>query len=814
MLKNILNIAIRNLIRYKTFSAINIIGLSMGITCFIALALYVLDELSYDRFNKNADRIYRVCVHSVINGKEMNNSKSAAPTGSTLLRDLPEVESFTRTGYFGEYTMRYNDKIFREGNVYTADSTYFRIFSFPLIYGNPETVLSKPNCIVLTETTSRKYFGAENPVGKSLLVEGKGAFLVTGLMQDFPRKSHFRCSMLLSMCTYPENLDSKWLGLSYVTFILLKPGADPAAVNQKMKRTVMEYVGPQAEAALGVPLSLFMTKGNKYEFFLQPLTSIYLRSQNGYAVDPNTEWGDVTTSNIAYTYIFGAVAIFILLIAVINFMNLSTARSEKRAKEVGIRKTLGSGRGRLIWQFISESVLTSSISVMLALLILPAVIGLFNKLTQKDLGLEYFNNIYTIPALIVFTLLVGIIAGSYPAFYLSSFQPGHILKKGDTRGKRKHYLRSALVIVQFAISITLIIGMIIIKSQLEYIQNKDLGFNKEYLLSIPNANVLGNKLKTYKEELLKNPDISFVSNASVMFAPGVPGNGYLYEKRTGADPISFQYLDVDEDFLKTFDIKMKEGRFFEKDFPADTSSVIINEAGVKECAAINPVGKDLTMIGNHNDSKTYRIAGVVNNFNYESLHQEIRPLALHLGPVKQPGSILYIRINSKNIKQTISFIRSTWEKFTEGENCYFIFIDRYLAKLYSLEEKTNIITTAFSILAIFIACLGLFGLAAFVTEQRVKEIGIRKVLGASVMEIVILLSKEFTKWVILANIIAWPAAYYVMHNWLQDFAYRVNIAWYVFVLAGVIALIIALATVSYQAVKAALANPVKSLKYE
>ncbi len=445
---------------------------------------------------------------------------------------------------------------------------------------------------------------------------------------------------------------------------------------------------------------------------------------------------------------------------------------------------------------------------------LEIILPLFGRFLGKELKLDFFNNFYTIPLIILFILLIGILAGSYPAFYLSSFQPSQILKPNSGKRGKKHILRNTLVIIQFSISITLIIGTMIIKNQLDYIQNKNLGFNKEHLVSINNADAIKSQLEAFKNELLKNPNISSVTKSSVMFQSGVPGNGYLYNKQTGSDVISFQYLDVDYDFLKTYGIKLKVGRYFSKAFPSDTSAVLINEAGAKECTSENPIGKTLKQIGINGEDKTYTIIGVIKDFNYESLHQKVRPLVLCLNKVRQPGSVLTVRVASVNFKQTISYIEETWKKLTENQKFSYNFIDQKLARLYESEEKTGQITTVFSSLALFIACLGLFGLAAFITEQRTKEIGIRKVVGASVFEIVLILSKEFTKWVILANLVAWPVAYYVMNNWLRNFAYRINLNWSVFVLAGLIALVIALSTVSFQTIKAAKANPVNSLKYE
>jgi putative ABC transport system permease protein len=815
MLVNYLRIAIRNLLRNKGFTIINIAGLAVGIACFITLALFILDERGYDKYNENADQIYRVYVSSKIGGQESNSSKTPGPLGATLVKDFPEVLNYSRIGYFGQHNLRNGEKTFRENGIYTADSTYFQIFTLPFIYGDSQRALIKPNSVVLSEKTSKKYFGEENPVGKTLIVDGTGSYQVTGVMKDYPKKSHFSCNILLSMSTYPVTQAQSWLDLWYTTYIVLKKGTDPGQFQDKLKATVLNYTVPQIEKVLGVSINdLLANRKNNYAYMIQPLTSIHLYSKRGYGIDPNTEWGDVRNSDIVYTYIFAAIAVFILLIAVFNFMNLATARSEKRAKEVGIRKTLGSSKIKLVGQFMTESVLITFLSVIISLGFLQAALPLFGNFVGKDLKLDLIGSPYTIPALILFTLTVGMMAGSYPAFYLSSFQPAHILKSKSSRFKGNLSVRSLLVVIQFAISITLIIGTTIIQKQLKYIQNKDLGFDKEQLISINNASVLGNKIDAFKQEISNQPGVISSTTSSLMFQSGIPGSGYLYNKRKGTDVIGCQFLDVDYDFVKTFKIKMKDGRFFSKDFSTDSNAVVINEETAKSFNAKDPVGKELARVDVFNGNIIYHIVGVVKDFNYESLHQTVRPLVFHLSPVRQASTLLTIRAKSNDMPGLIKSLEKTWRSFAGNEKFNCTFVDQNLARMYQAEEKIGTMATVFSFLAIFIACLGLLGLAAFVTEQRIKEIGIRKVLGASVMEITALLSGEFTKWVILANILAWPTAYFVMDSWLQNFAYRINIGWSVFIFSGLAALMIAIATVSTQAVKAALANPINNLRYE
>ncbi|MFA6597697.1 MAG: ABC transporter permease [Ignavibacteriaceae bacterium] len=815
MFSNYYKIFVRTLSRQKVFSFINITGLAIGITCFIILFLFVLDEFGYDKYNEKAEQIYRVILQLRFKGEDATNAKTAPALGNVLKKDFPEVISFTRLGYFGQHNLRYNNKVIREGDIYTADSNYFDIFTLPFVYGDSKNALKNPNSIVISETAAAKYFGNENPLGKTFTVDDGGTYLITGVMKDYPQKSSFSCNFLLSMSTYSETANQDWFNLGYTTFLVLKKKTNISEFNNKMKNVVRDYVWPQASAVLGFSLENFNKSGNAYALKLQPLSSIYLHSQSDYGVDTNSEWGNMRLSNISYSYIFLAIGTFVLLIAVFNFMNLATAKSEKRAREVGIRKTLGSDRRNLIVQFISESIFTCLLSVILSVVLVQMALPSFNDLVSRNLSLDLFNNFYTIPILFLFACLVGFISGSYPAFYLSSFQSSHILKSGGSGKSRKSRIRSVLVITQFAISITLIIGTIIIKDQLEYIQNKNLGFNKDALITINNGSTIRKDTKSFQEEISKISAVQSSTASSLMFTSGIPGSGYIYNKMSGKDVITAQFLDVDFNFTKTYQIQMKEGRYFSNEFGSDSGAVVINEAMAKKFNDKDPVGNNLAEL--NSDTKEmvpFKIIGVVKDFNYESLHKKVRPLVLHLSPVQQAVTIITIRVSPKNLDQTIKSIEEVWHKFAGNEKMFYRFVDENLARMYRNEQKIATITTVFSFLAIIIACLGLFGLVSFITEQRTKEIGVRKVLGASVGEIILMVSKEFIKWVLLANLIAWPIAYYVMNNWLQNFAYRMELSWSVFIISGIMALIIAVATVSYQVAKVAVQNPVTSLRYE
>jgi len=804
-------LALRNFKKDKVSSFINIAGLAIGITCFLILALYVIDELGFDSFHKNADNTYRIYVHSRINGESDSNTKTSGLLGPLIKQKFPEVKTYTRFSYFGARTFIYKDKRIRDGSIYGVDSTYFDVFSYKFIAGNPKTALNKPYSLVLTKSTAETFFGKEDPLGKTIKTDYGKDFQVTGIIEDFPKNSSFSCRMLESMCTYEEN--TTWTDLWYSTYVVLKDGANPAAFEKKLQTIVYNNFGSTIEKLLGVTMKQFMNEGNAYWFGVQPLKSIYLYSQRKYDLDPNTNWGDEKSGDILYVYIFSAVAAFILLLAVINFMNLTTARSERRAKEVGIRKTLGSDRLRLMLQFISEAIMTTAFAVIISLALIELILPAFNNLAGKDLQLEYFN-LYTIPLLILFILVVGALSGSYPAFFLSSFRPVQVLKSGMSTGKRKSRLRSTLVVLQFSVSIILLAGTLIIKSQLSFIQNKNLGFKKDHLISISNGNMLGDKKEIFKNEISGNPHIISSTLCSRLFEQGIPGSGYLYNKTSGTDPLLCQIVETDYDFLKTFKVKMKMGRYFSHSFLTDSNAVIVNETAAKSFSDKNPVGKKVTDLDARTRGNQYEIIGVMGDFNYESLHREVRPLVMHLSLPTHDAKTLVIRVSADHIDETINYINSVWHNYVDSEPPYYSFVDQQLMQLYEREEKTETIATIFTGLAIFIACLGLFGLAAFVTEQRTKEIGIRKVLGASITEIVLLLSKEFAVWVLMANIIAVPLSFYVMENWLQNFAYRTSISPWIFILSGTAALLIALITVGLHTVKAANANPVKSLKYE
>jgi putative ABC transport system permease protein len=812
MLKNYFIVAWRNLVRNPKISSINVGGLAIGVACAIMLYLYAQSEFGYDSFYTNTDRIYRLYACINLNATTSNSAKTSPPAAQALRTQFPEVEANTLIGYEASYNMRYKDKYFREHSVYTADSNYFKVFDHQLLKGDANTALSMPYQLVVTEATAKRYFGDEDPIGKQLMVNDTASFIVSAMMKDFPENSHFNADMFISMSTLHGKNNDNWLALWYSNFILLKKGADANAVEQKLKAIVDKGARPQIEKLLNVRYS--KESGNVFEMKLQPLTSIHLHSKETYGIDPNTEWGNSSLGNILYVRIFIATALFVLLIAVFNFMNIATAKSEKRARETGIRKTLGSSRWQLMIQYYTEAILTTAIAVLAAVVIVKLTLPWFNQLTGKAVKLNFFDYSLTLPLLLAFTIFVGILAGSYPAIFLSAFKPVETLK--GLHQKNKSSLRSVLVISQFAISIALIIGMMAVRSQLNFMQKKDLGIKPQQLITIINGSSLGNKLPVFRRELLKNPAVASVTNSSVMFAPGVPESVYTYENQTNTDPLHAAFLDVDEYFVPTFGIKMKEGRFFDASMPTDSSAVVINETAASDFAPgiKSIIGHRISMLSNDSLRRIYRIVGVTKDFNFESMHQLVKPLVLHLSGIKQASTYITIKYNGADGANARNYIEGTWDRMHSFEKCNFNLLNDRIANLYNSEKKVSELSTLLSALGVLVACLGLLGLAMFVTEQRKKEIGIRKVLGAGIAQVTATITRQFVFWILLANLVAWPVAYMILHRWLQNFAYHISPEWWMFCAAGGLTLLIAFITIGAQSIKAAIANPVKSLRTE
>ncbi|MEJ2637421.1 MAG: ABC transporter permease [Calditrichia bacterium] len=782
------------------------LGLAIGIACCILILLYVQDELNYDRYNENAGQIYRIALEGRVGDNQINAAVTCPPLAQALMQEFPEVLQAARIDLNNNMLIRYQDKAFNETRFYWADSNIFKIFTIPLLQGDPQKALAQPHTIVITKDMAAKYFGNEDPIDKFLIFEDGTPYRVTGVAQNCPRNSHFHYDFLAAMHSRDDLRDDLWLNNRLYTYILVKEGTPQAQLQAKMADIVNKYVGPELETAMGVPFDKMLASGGKYRFVLQPLLNIHLHSDLMGELEAN--------SDIRYIYIFSIIAVFILLIACFNFMNLATARSANRAREVGIRKVMGSNRPQLIRQFIIESILLTFIAVILAMGIVELMLPLFNNLAGKQLETSYFGNWLSLLGLAGVVIFVGLLAGSYPAFYLASFQPVSVLKGKLSKGTRGAAFRSMLVVFQFAISIILFISTFLVHDQLMYIQNKKLGFNKDHVVVIHRAWALGRQVDAFKTAITQNTNIISAGGSTAL-----PGNGpygaSVYKPEGGT--LNEQYLisptTGDYDYAKTLDLTLKEGRFFSREISTDTLSVVLNETAVKTLGLKDPLNQRVILMGpTPEQSQTFKVIGIIEDFNFESLHQIIRPLAIHLQPYD--CRFMNVRIRPENIQATLSFLEKQWKTLVPDKPFDYTFLSEDYAKQYQAEQHTGKIFTAFSVLAIFIACLGLFGLASFTAEQRTKEIGVRKVLGASVPNLILLLSREFTKWVVIANIIAWPAAYFAMNHWLQNFAYRIHPGFTAFFISAILALLISLATVSYQAIKAATANPVKSLRYE
>jgi putative ABC transport system permease protein len=803
MVKNYLKVAIRNIIKHKGFSIINIVGLAIGIACSIFILLFVFHELSYDKFHEKADRIYRIAVRASVGDTKIRQTYSSSATFKKLLEDFPEIEKGVKFLRLGRTPINLGDKTFYESRFYAVDSTFFDVFTFPLIHGDPDTALSGPNSMVISKDTALKYFGSTDAVGKILRADfsyGSGSidFEITGVSENVPSNSHFHYDLLVSSSTFPTFInDPGWTSNNFITYVVLKEGTRSEWFNERLKEFTRRHMG-------GEQFDAWVAKGNYWEYFLQPVTEIHLNS------DLNGEFE--ANGNETYVYIFSAISLIILLIACINFMNLSTAKSSLRAKEVGMRKVVGSGRRSLVFQFLSESVLLSFISLAIGMALVIILLPSYRNLIGRPLEIHYFDNLVALPSLLALGLIVGIISGSYPAFFLSSFKPITALRGMAIRSRGGSWLRNLLVIFQFTISIFLIIGTLTVHQQLKFFQNKKLGFDKEQVLVIRNPGALGNNTVPFKESLRNYSRIRDVSGSNTLPGESFSNIGFGAE---GVDKnFTLNLCVCDYDFLKTLKLELARGRFFSKDFSTDSHAAVLNEKAVELLGWDDPIGKK---INNWSQNRgDFTVIGVIKDYHYESLHQEIRPQALFLsgGYYTNVESYISVRLSTENISETIGYVENTWRDFAPNKPFEYSFLDQDYNNLYINEQQTRKLFSIFSFLAIFIACLGLFGLASFIADRRTKEIGIRKVLGASVLRIVQILNKSFMKWVLLANLIAWPAAWFVMNRWLQNFAYRIDLSWWMFVLGALLALVIAFITVSFQTVKAALRNPVDSLRYE
>ncbi|SDD21624.1 putative ABC transport system permease protein [Mucilaginibacter pineti] len=794
MIKNYFKIALRNLWKHKVFSFINITGLSIGITACFFIFMYVGFELSYDNFHTKADRIYRLVTDIKTPTETINTGITAWPFAPNIKADFPEVESFVRISG-GSFLVRKGDVKFQEEHSIFADSTFFKVFDFKLLKGDPRTALTAPATIVFTEKAAKKYFGNKNPMGQTVLVTGDAIpAVITGIMKDIPENSQIKADMLISMTSltqrFNKEIDNSWGNFGATSYLLLKPNTNPKALEAKFPAFLERRNGKEER-----------DHKMSYKFFLEPLKSVYLHSTRG-----GQESGSITN-----VYIFGIVAVFILLIACFNFVNLTTARSVERAKEVGIRKVVGAEKSQLASQFIGESVVLCLIAFVLTVILSVLLLPMFNQLAGKTVSPGIFSNWYYVVILLGTAVLIGLVAGIYPALVLSSFKPVSVLKGRFSSGTKGNLLRKTLVVSQFTISIFLIIGTIIVYKQMSFMQNRDLGFAKDQMLILdtngdPGANA-------FKEAIASIPGVQSTANSSSVPGGGNPG-AYSEIENTKGD-LQIANLDlyfVDWDYINQFKIKMVAGRPFSREFGTDTAqAMLLNEAAVKMFGYTSPqqaIGKRFKQWGREG-----KIVGVMKDFHFRSLQEVIKPLSMRI-ELKNLG-LISAKISSNNLSATIAAIQNKWKMLIPGRPFSYYFLDEFFDRQYRSEQRFGKLFFNFAVLAIFISCLGLLGLASYSTLQRTREIGIRKVMGATVPGIVNLLSKDFLTLVGISFLIASPVAGLFMHYyWLKSFAYRVDMSWWIFALAGLLAVVIALATISFQAIRAAMANPVKSLKSE
>ncbi|HEY8927964.1 MAG TPA: ABC transporter permease [Mucilaginibacter sp.] len=802
MIRNYLKTAYRSLLKNKGFTFLNVLGLSVGLATCLLIVFYVVDELRYDRYNTKADRIYRITLDAKLNGNAGVYSTSEGPMLPAVKGVFPDIENAVRVvdapGLFvspGKFYFKKSDQNIQEKNVVYTESSLFDIFTLPMIDGSPTNALTDPHTAVITESTAKKYFNKVNVVGQTLTLNDTSIYKITGVIKDVPAQSHFNYDFFLSFNTLPESRVTGWGYSGVHNYLLLKPGADIKKIESGLNEIEIKH-SP-------APASTWTSSGNYFKTVLTPLPDIHLHDDSQYSLAKN--------GSIQYVYIFSVIAIFILLIACVNFMNLSTARSSNRAKEVGVRKVLGSARKNLIFQFLTESFLVTLASAIIAVIIAWALLPLFNQVADKHLAFTAQSFTWLLPSLVVIVLVIGFLAGSYPALFLSAFRPIDVLKSKLSIGFKGGFLRSFLVVFQFSISIFLIIGTLVIYNQLNYIHNKSLGFDRDHVLVIKNTTSLGNNAKLLSQEL---KGLSGVVNTTMTaFTPtGSDRN------KTGLFPdkvidvkkdMLTEFWPVDEDYINTMGIKIIAGRNFSKDMATDSSAIIVNEAFMKKYGQKDPLNK--TVYRYSYGLQAYHIIGVMKDFHFESLKDQISPVVLTYGP---DNGAINVRIKTANLAGLMSAIGNKWKSMAPNQQFSYSFMDEEFDATYRSEQRIGTLFIAFTSLAITIACLGLFGLAAYAAEQRYKEIGIRKVLGASVSTIVSMLSMDFIKLVFLSILIATPVAWWVMQKWLQGFAYRTNIQWYLVAIAGAGAVLIAFATISFQSVKAALNNPVDSLKNE
>jgi putative ABC transport system permease protein len=789
MLINYLKVAVRSMLRNKILACINIAGLAIGLTAGIFIYMWIQDELSYDRFHEHAGDIYRVVETQFYRGEPFLVAVAPGPLAAQLKSDYPEIVNAVRIRLNGREILRYGENKFVEKRILFADREFFEMFSFPFVMGDPGKALSDPNCIVLTESMAAKYFQDEEPLDKNLVVNDQLSFRVTGIIRDVPHNSQLQFDCVIPFETLRtaynqgQNMDN-WGSNSYHTYIRLQKGYPYRSLDEKIKNLLKTYY-PQSNT----------------EFNLQPLTDVNLYAGNKYAADIGGH-GD-----ILYVRLSSLIAVIILLIACINYMNLTTARSGNRAKEIGMRKVVGARKAAIIRQFMGEALVYALIAFVVSLVLVELLLPVFNNLSQKDLSLSLRDNIALYGRMLLIALITGIVSGSYPALYLSAFRPASVLKGTLFSGKKGTLVRKCLVVLQFSLSVILIIGTAVVHYQIRYIHNKQLGLDKENLAYVVLQREAWTRYDALKSRLLEMPSVAAVTRTTELpLTLSSSHSGFDWEGKDPLETILFHVVGVDADYADAFKMEIVEGRFFAEGFFGDSDAVVVNEEAAEIIGGKESViGKTITEQGQRRT-----IIGVLKNFHFKPLQLKIEPLVMD----QDPGSYMVIRIHPGDIQTTLAALEESYSEIVPEIPFEYGFVDEDYDRMYRVIERMGVLFNYLSVLAIFVSCLGLFGLASYITEKRTKEIGIRKAYSASVTDIVLLLSRQFLKWVLIANVIAWPIAYIAMKRWLQTFAYRTDMGVEIFVLTSLGAFVIALVTISWQTIKAARGNPVDSLRYE
>lgn len=815
MLKNYLKVAFRSLVKQRIYSVINVVGLAVGIASALLITLYVQYEFSYDKFFADSDRIFKVSLERKYPNHSTYYATIPHSYSDAIARDIPEVKQVVKiSGFNNGVAVSYKspdgqEKRFEEDIVAFADSNFFTFFNLPFAKGDPATALKNANDIVITASTADRYFGNEEPIGKTLEFFGQ-AYKVAGVAQELPPNSHLKLGFIVNATSIPFYRQENYTGFSAHVYIQLNPGADPKLVESKIPKLVDTYAAAQIERNLGKSWEDYKKEGNGYRYFLQPLTSIHLDPTN---IEAKMEPG----GSISFMYFLISVAVLLVLIACINFMNLATARSAERAREVGVRKTMGSLKGQLVAQFLSESMLISLMATFLSVVIIQLVLPAFNQLTEKPLALE-LNFIMTL-SLVVLALFIGFLAGSYPAFVLSGFNPVVVMKGSFGSSGKGSWLRNGLVIFQFTVSVILIVGTLVVQQQMQYMQTKSLGFDKEQMLVVERAFTLNpEQAKTFVEEVRRVPEVAAASGSQAL--PGREGDffGAFFQPEGSSEILTTKTMVVQDDLIEALGIQLIEGKLFAEGVN-DSLNVLLNESAVKTMGLKDPIGRKLANVQRQQDGSNrtvfYTVIGTVKDFHFQSLRDQITPLVLQ--STETAGrNIVYVmaRIKAGEYTSAIANIETKWKAIAPEQPFHYLFLDENFNAQYEAEQQAGKLFAIFAALAILVACVGLFGLSAYTAHLRTKEIGIRKVLGASVNSVVILLARDFTKMVLIAFVIAVPLSWYMMSQWLEQFAYRINLSVTTFLVAGIITIVIAWLTVSFQTIKAAVINPVKSLKSE